>query len=100
MVSCAKKRCKHKDSLSFLDPGLEQFPSFAFLFRARYRDLELLYSLTGSSFMSAIAVTKLAVHLRPEDNIAVAARNLEAGLEIQHEGATFKISKRVGLGHK
>jgi altronate hydrolase len=50
--------------------------------------------------MPAVALTKIAVHLRPEDNIAVAARNLEPGLEIDHEGTRLSLAKRVGLGHK
>jgi altronate hydrolase len=50
--------------------------------------------------MSGIALSKVAVHLRPEDNIAVAARNLEAGLPIQYNGSCLTLSKRVGLGHK
>ena len=36
--------------------------------------------------MSATLLTQVAVHLRPEDNIAVAARNLQGGLELEHRG--------------
>jgi altronate hydrolase len=50
--------------------------------------------------MPAVPLSQVAVHLRPEDNIAVAARNLQAGLEVQHNGSTLTLSKRVGLGHK
>lgn len=50
--------------------------------------------------MSAVPLGQVAVHLRPEDNIAVAAKNLQSGLEIQHNGATLKLPSRVGLGHK
>jgi altronate hydrolase len=50
--------------------------------------------------MSAIRLSQVAVHLRPEDNIAVAARNLEAGLQVDCNGSRFSLSKRVGLGHK
>jgi altronate hydrolase len=47
-----------------------------------------------------VPLTQVAVHLRPEDNIAVAARNLEPGVEIQWSGSRLTPSKRIGLGHK
>jgi altronate hydrolase len=50
--------------------------------------------------MPAVPLSQVAVHLRPEDNIAVAARNLPEGLEIQHNGSTLIVNARVGLGHK
>jgi len=50
--------------------------------------------------MPAVPLAQLAVHLRPEDNIAVAARNLAQGTEVQSNGSTFTLDKRVGLGHK
>src|SRR6516162_2972864 len=50
--------------------------------------------------MPAVPLAQVAVHLRPEDNIAVAARNLEQGLEIQHNGRRLTPSTRIGLGHK
>ncbi len=50
--------------------------------------------------MPAAPLSQVVVHLRPEDNIAVAARNLPEGLEIEHNGGTLKIAKRIGLGHK
>jgi altronate hydrolase len=50
--------------------------------------------------MPAVPLTKVAVHLRPEDNIAVAARHLDAGLEIQVNGSRLLLEKRIGLGHK
>src|SRR5262245_57809611 len=53
-----------------------------------------------SSFMAATPLAQVAVHLRPEDNIAVAARNLQPGLEVQHNGSTFPLQGRIGLGHK
>jgi altronate hydrolase len=49
---------------------------------------------------SVVPLTQVAVHLRPEDNIAVAARNLQPGLEVQYNGGTLKLGGRVGLGHK
>jgi altronate hydrolase len=50
--------------------------------------------------MPAVELTGVAVHLRPEDNIAVAARPLAAGLEIDHAGNRFSVAQRIGLGHK
>jgi altronate hydrolase len=50
--------------------------------------------------MPAVPLSQVAVQLRPQDNVAVAARNLAEGLEIQHDGATLKLGKRIGLGHK
>jgi altronate hydrolase len=40
------------------------------------------------------------VQLHPADNVAVAARNLPAGLDIAHQGAVFSVTRRIGLGHK
>jgi len=45
-------------------------------------------------------LSQVAVHLRPDDNVAVAARHLQPGLEIQYNGGTFTLLKRVGMGHK
>jgi altronate hydrolase len=50
--------------------------------------------------MSAVPLSQIAVHLRPEDNIAVAARHLSAGQEFLFNGATITLSSRIGLGHK
>ena len=50
--------------------------------------------------MPAIPLAQVAVHLRPEDNIAVAARNLPAGAEIQINGRAVTLPQRIGLGHK
>lgn len=50
--------------------------------------------------MSATLLTKVAVHLRPDDNIAVAARPLQAGLELDHLGKKIQLAGRVGMGHK
>jgi altronate hydrolase len=50
--------------------------------------------------MSAVPLTQVAVHLRPEDNIAVAARHLRPGLEIGLPGRTITLAERVNLGHK
>jgi altronate hydrolase len=50
--------------------------------------------------MAAVPLSQVAVQLRPEDNVAVAARNLPEGLEVLHGGGGFTLSNRVGLGHK
>jgi altronate hydrolase len=50
--------------------------------------------------MPAALLSEVAVHLRPEDNVAVAACNLQPGLEVLHDGETLKVEKRIGLGHK
>jgi altronate hydrolase len=48
----------------------------------------------------AVPLSQVAVQLRPEDNIAVAARNLQAGLEVQYKDGRFTLPNRIGLGHK
>jgi altronate hydrolase len=50
--------------------------------------------------MPTVPLAQVAVHLRPEDNIAVAARNLQPGVEIQVNGSILRLADRVGLGHK
>jgi altronate hydrolase len=50
--------------------------------------------------MPAVPLSQVAVHLRPEDNVAVAARNLEPGLELRHNRSRLTLTGRVGLGHK
>jgi altronate hydrolase len=50
--------------------------------------------------MATVPLSEVAVHLRPEDNIAVAARNLQAGLEVQINGGRLILDQRIGLGHK
>jgi altronate hydrolase len=50
--------------------------------------------------MPAVPLSQVAVHLRPEDNVAVAARNLPADLEVAVNGNTLRLTRRVGLGHK
>ena len=44
--------------------------------------------------------SRVVVHLRPEDNIAVAARHLAAGQVFEHQGRSITVAGRVGLGHK
>src|SRR5215469_53519 len=50
--------------------------------------------------MPVLPLADVAVHLRPEDNVAVATRNLPAGLEIRFNDMTLALSRRIGLGHK
>jgi altronate hydrolase len=50
--------------------------------------------------MPAVPLSQVAVHLRPQDNIAVAARNLQPGLEFYANGQCFRLLDRIGLGHK
>jgi altronate hydrolase len=50
--------------------------------------------------MPAVPLSQVAVQLRPNDNVAVAARNLGEGADIELDGSTLHLSQRVGLGHK
>jgi altronate hydrolase len=50
--------------------------------------------------MPPVPLSQVAVHLRPEDNVAVAARPIPPGAELRHDGATLTTSGRIGLGHK
>jgi altronate hydrolase len=50
--------------------------------------------------MSASPLAPHAVHLRPEDNVAIAARSLPAGQEFRHNGGSFRLNRRIGMGHK
>jgi arabinonate dehydratase len=62
---------------------------------------------TEERTMPALPLSQVAVHLRPEDNVAVAARNLPPGLEVHSSppseggaGGVLTLRDRVGLGHK
>jgi altronate hydrolase len=50
--------------------------------------------------MPAVSLTRVAVQLRPEDNVAVAARPLHAGQVFEYHGGTLTVTGRIGLGHK
>src|SRR4051812_19607267 len=50
--------------------------------------------------MPAAAASRVAVHLRPTDNVAVAARPLAPGAEVRVNGRSVAVRDRVGLGHK
>ena len=50
--------------------------------------------------MTPVPLSQVAVHLRPEDNIAVAARPLPEGAELHYNGHVLNLDRRVGMGHK
>src|SRR5262245_29582311 len=50
--------------------------------------------------MSAVPLSQVAVHLRPEDNVAIASRNLPPDSEVRIDGKTVTLKGRIGLGHK
>ena len=50
--------------------------------------------------MAAVPLKQVAVHLRPNDNIAVAAKPLAAGSEIEFDGAALKLPVVIKMGHK
>ena len=50
--------------------------------------------------MASFSLSQVSVQLRPEDNIAVATRNLPAGATLLLTGMTATLDRSVGLGHK
>ena len=50
--------------------------------------------------MPAVPLSSVAIHLRPADNIAVAARPIPGGSELQFDGRTIALPGPVRLGHK
>ncbi len=50
--------------------------------------------------MPATPLSQVAVHLRPEDNIAVASRTLPVGAQLQYDGQTLSVNRPIGMGHK
>src|SRR5262245_49757840 len=57
-------------------------------------------SIHSRGLMPATPLSQVAVHLRPDDNVAVAARPLAPGSEVRVNGRTVTVHDRVGLGHK
>src|SRR5579872_4373796 len=57
-------------------------------------------SPVGVARMLPLPLSQIAVHLRPEDNIAVAARHLQAGTPFEYNGQTLTLARRIGMGHK
>ncbi len=50
--------------------------------------------------MPAVPLAKYAVHLRPSDNIAVAARGIPAGTTLDFDGGSVPLAGGIDLGHK
>lgn len=50
--------------------------------------------------MPPVPLSHYAIHLRPADNVAVAARPIPAGLELEFDGGRLTVERRIGLGHK
>jgi len=50
--------------------------------------------------MAAAPLSDYAVHLRPQDNIAVATKPIPAGTELHFDGATLKLAAAIKMGHK
>jgi altronate hydrolase len=50
--------------------------------------------------MSAVPLSEVAVHLRPQDNLAVVTKPLQAGAVLEYNGQNLTVASRVGLGHK
>lgn len=50
--------------------------------------------------MSAYPLRDVAVYLHPQDPLAVAARELPAGMHIEHGGHVVEVRERIGMGHK
>lgn len=40
------------------------------------------------------------IHLHPDDNVLIAARDLAAGETLQHQGQTLTMNQAIALGHK
>jgi altronate hydrolase len=50
--------------------------------------------------MPPIPLSQVAVHLRPDDNVAVAARSLAPGLAVTFDGQELTVMNRLPMGHK
>src|SRR6266446_4006208 len=50
--------------------------------------------------MPLAALAQVAVHLSPDDNVAVAARALDGGVHITIAGQTLRVAEPIKLGHK
>jgi len=50
--------------------------------------------------MPAIPLAQVAVHLKPEDNVAIATRHLLPGEELTIGRQSVTLARRVGMGHK
>src|SRR3954466_14170701 len=47
-----------------------------------------------------VPLSDFAVHLRPQDNVAVARKPIPKGTSFAFEGGTFALPAGIGMGHK
>src|SRR5207302_8279128 len=57
-------------------------------------------NLEGLSYMRAIPLGEYAIHLCPQDNVAVARCLIPAGIELTIPAGSLVVPKQVALGHK
>src|SRR6516225_2946323 len=50
--------------------------------------------------MASSSLTDFAVHLRPQDNIAVCRKPIPASTDIAFDGGTIRIPSAIKMGHK
>jgi altronate hydrolase len=50
--------------------------------------------------MTGLSLAKVAIQLRPEDNVAVVSRTLSPGTQLEHQGRNLAVSSRILPGHK
>jgi altronate hydrolase len=50
--------------------------------------------------MADINLTEVAVHLRPQDNVAIVTKPIGAGTTVKSNGTTLSVANRIGMGHK
>jgi len=50
--------------------------------------------------MPVLPLSQVAIHLRPEDNVAIAKKPIPGGSELTIDGVTVKVEAPVKLGHK
>ena len=50
--------------------------------------------------MPSLPLSDVAVHLRPDDNVAVVAKPISAGTVVEILGIKVTVASRVGMGHK
>ena len=48
--------------------------------------------------MSVVPLSDVAVHLRPQDNVAVVTKPIQSGAVLDHQGAKLTVSSRIGMG--
>jgi altronate hydrolase len=50
--------------------------------------------------MAAVPLAEFAVHLRPQDNVAVCRKPIPAGTDIAFDGSTLRVPGAIRMGHK